>query len=290
MLVHLKKLLQKAEKGNYAIGAFNTFNLETTLGIARAAVNLKAPVIIQVSETTIIYAGLKPITHIVETIAKNEAVGVPVVLHLDHGRKFSSVAECIEAGFTSIMIDASDLAIDENTKITKMAVDYAHKRDIWAQGELGRVIKDVKEVAKEGVREDIMTKPEEAEKFVKETGVDTLAVMIGNVHGIDKMMNGVPKLDYKRLEMIKSKVGNVPLVLHGACGIKGAEIRKAIDLGIRVINIDTEIRMDFTTALKESLMKYKSEIDPRAIMEEPINAVQRLVEKKIKMFGSEGKG
>lgn len=290
MLVHLKKLLQKADKENYAVGAFNTFNLETTLAIARAAVKLKAPVIIQVSETTIKYAGLKPITHVVETIAKNEAVQVPVVLHLDHGKKFSSVAECIEAGFTSIMIDASDLAIDENKKITKMAVDYAHKRSVWAQGELGRVIKDVKEVKKGQVREETMTDPEEAKEFVKETGVDTLAVAIGNVHGIDKMIRGVPELDYKRLGQIKSKVGKTPLVLHGASGISDKNIRKAIDLGIRIINIDTEIRLAFTEALRNSLLKYRAEIDPREIMKEPMEKVQELIEKKIVMFGSDGKG
>lgn len=290
MLVHLEKLAEKAEKDGYAIGAFNTFNLETTLGIARAAVKLKAPVIIQVSETTIKYAGLKPITHIVETIAKNEAVEVPVVLHLDHGKKFSSVAECIEAGFTSIMIDASDLAFDENVKITKMAVDYAHKRDIWAQGELGRVIKDVDDMDKKKVREETMTDPIEADEFVKKTGVDTLAVAIGNVHGIDKIMSGVPELDYKRLEQIKAKVGGLPLVLHGASGINEKNIKKAIDLGVRIINIDTEIRLAFTEALRDVMLKYRTEIDPREIMEKSIEAVQVLVEKKISMFGSENKG
>lgn len=290
MLAHLKKLVQKAEKENYAIGAFNTFNLETTLAIARAAVKLKAPVIIQVSETTIKYAGLKPITHIVETIAKNEAVQVPVVLHLDHGKKFSSVAECIEAGFTSIMIDASDLAIDENIKITKMAVDYAHKRNTWAQGELGRVIKDVKELKKGDVKEETMTDPNEAKEFVKKTGVDTLAVAIGNVHGIDKIIRGLPELDYLRLKQIKAKVGKMPLVLHGASGISDKNIRKTIDLGVRIINIDTEIRLAFTESLRNSLLKYRAEIDPREIMEEPMKKVQELIEKKIRMFGSEGKG
>lgn len=290
MLVHLKKLVEKAEKENYAIGAFNTSNLEITLGIARAAVKLKAPVIIQVSERTIKFAGLKPITHIVETIAKNEAVGVPVVLHLDHGKKFSSVAECIEAGFTSIMIDASDLAFDENVKITKMAVDYAHKRGIWVQGELGRVVKGLDEVEKNKVREETMTDPNEAGEFVKETGVDILAAAIGNVHGVDKIFSGVPELDYKRLGQIKAKIGKIPLVLHGASGIKGKDIKKAINSGVRVVNIDTEIRLAFTNALRDSLLKYKTEIDPREIMKEPIDAVQKLVEEKIIMFGSEGKG
>lgn len=290
MLVHLKKLVEKAERENYAIGAFNTYNLETTLGIARAAMKLKAPVIIQVSETTINYAGLKPITHIVETVAKNEAVDVPVVLHLDHGKKFSSVAECIEAGFTSVMIDASDLAFDENIKITKMAVDYAHKRDVWAQGELGRVIKDVEEIKKGKVREETMTDPQAAEEYIKKTGVDTFAAAVGNVHGIDKMMKGVPELDYKRIKEIKARIGEVPLVLHGASGIKEKDIRKAIDLGVRIVNIDTEIRLAFTEALRNTLLKYQTEIDPREIMQGPMEAVQKLVEAKIKIFGSAGKG
>jgi len=290
MLAHLKSLVEKAEKENYAIGAFNTSNLEITLGIARAAVKLRAPVIIQVSERTIEYAGLKPITHIVETIAKNEAIDVPVVLHLDHGKKFSSVAECIEAGFTSIMIDASDLAFDENVKITKMAVDYAHKRGIWVQGELGRVFRGLDGVENDKARTEAMTAPEEAEKFVKETDVDTLAAAVGNVHGVDKIFSGVPKLDYERLGKIKKKIGKTPLVLHGASGIKENDIKKAISLGVRIVNIDTEIRLAFTDALRNSLLKYKTEIDPRTIMEEPIAAVQKLVEEKIKIFGSENKG
>ncbi|MFH1668078.1 MAG: class II fructose-bisphosphate aldolase, partial [Candidatus Komeilibacteria bacterium] len=175
MLVHIKEIVADARAKNYCVGAFNTANLEITLAIARAAVEMKAPIIIQVSEKTIEYAGLKPITHIVETIAKNEAKNIPVALHLDHGHSFHSVSECISAGFSSIHIDASDLPYDENVKITKESVDYAHQNAVWAQGELGRIF------GKEGMSkyngdfkeiEKYLTDPEEAKQFVDATGVD----------------------------------------------------------------------------------------------------------------------
>lgn len=287
MLVHIKEIVSRAKRDGYAIGAFNTTNLEITLGIIRAAVAKHAPVIVQVSETTIKYAGLKPITHIVETIAKNEAVNVPVALHLDHGKSFHSVAECINTGFSSIMIDASDLPLDENIILTKQAVDYAHKHDVWAQGEIGRV-KGIEESIAVSDREASMTTPEEAVTFSQKTGVDTLAVAIGNVHGILKMRKGVPKLDLKRLKDIFREV-NIPLVLHGASGLPIDEIQKAIALGISIINIDTELRLAFSETLRTTLRENKEIYDPREVLTPSIDAVQRVVEEKIEMFGSKGR-
>jgi len=289
MLVHLKEILEKAKKENYAIGAFNTSNLEVTLGIVQAAVAKKAPIIIQVSETAIQYAGLKPITHIVETIAKNEAVKIPIALHLDHGKSFHSITECIEAGFSSIMIDASDLAFDENISLTKKAVDYAHKKGVLAQGELGEVIRGRRGVVNQLEREIGMTDPKEAEEFVKKTNVDTLAVAIGNVHGIWKLQLGVPKLDIERLKEICKRV-KIPLVLHGASGLKKEEINEAIKFGIRIVNIDTEIRLAFINSLRKVLEQNGQEYDPRKILVPAIKAVQQLVEEKIEMFGSANKG
>ncbi len=287
MIVHIKEIILKAQKEGYAIGAFNTSNLEMTLGIARAAVVQKSPVIIQVSETAIKYAGLKPITHIVKTIAKNEAVEVPVALHLDHGRSFHSVVECVNAGFSSIMMDASNLPFDENVALTKQATDYAHKRGVWTQGEIGS-IKGVEEAIKVSEREAFMTDPEEAEKFVELTGIDTFAPSIGNVHGIGKLREGVPKLDLERLKKIHEKV-KIPLVLHGASGLPMSEIKKAIKRGIVIINIDTELRIAFTEALRKVLKEKPEEYDPRKILAPSIEAVQKIVEKKIKMFGSNNK-
>jgi fructose-bisphosphate aldolase class II len=278
MLVHLKEILEKAQQGNYALGAFNPCNLETTIGIVRGAVAKQKPVIIQVSEGTIDYAGLKPITHIVKTIAKNEAVDVPVALHLDHGRSFHSIAECIKAGFSSIMIDASDLPFDENIALTKQAVDYAHQHGVLAQGELGEVVRDVAKI-----NEATLTDPAQAEEFVKATGVDTLAVSIGNIHGIIKMRKGVPKLDLERLKSIHEKV-KIPLVLHGASGLGAAEIKKAIGLGIRIINIHTEVNLAFTETLRWALTKSPEEVDPRKYLSQAIEAVQKMVEEKLEMF------
>lgn len=286
MIVSLKSLVEQAKKKKYAVGAFNTANLEVTLGIINAAVDQQAPVIIQVSETTIEYAGLKPITHIVETIAKNAAVNVPVALHLDHGRSFHSVAECINAGFSSIMIDASDLPYDENIALTKQAVDYAHKKGVWAQGELGRV-KGSEDWVIVADKEAYMTDPEKAADFVKKTGVDTLAVSVGNVHGIYKLRKGVPKIDQERLKAIHKKIPQIPLVLHGASGLPESDIVAGIKNGIRIINIDTELRLAFTDKLRETLNKKKEEYDPRKVLEPSIEAVKKVVARKIGLFRSQ---
>ncbi len=286
MLVHIKDIVAKAKEGNYGIGAFNVANLETTLGVTRAAVKVKAPIIIQVSEKTISYAGLKPITHIVQTIAKNEAAGIPVALHLDHGHSFQSVSECINAGFSSIHIDASELPFDENVKITKESVDYAHKHGVWAQGELGKIL------GKEGLingdfekLEEFLTDPKQAVEFVKKTGVDTLAISVGTYHGRFK---GKEKIYFDRLDEIRKAI-SVPLVLHGASGIPDDELTKAIEHGIQIVNIDTSLRVAFTEKLKETVNKETDYVDPRKILEPSIEAVSEVVTRKIKHLGSNNK-
>jgi fructose-bisphosphate aldolase, class II len=290
MLLHAKEIIKKAKKEKYGVGAFNVYNLETTLGVIRAAVKTNSPVIIQISETTIEYAGLKPITKMVETIAKNESITVPVALHLDHGKSFRSVAECIAAGFSSVHIDASDLPYDENVVLTKQGVDYAQKNDVWAQGELGILHGTEEKVKTQEDMEPFLTDPDEAKDFVKKTGVDSLAVSIGNAHGIKKFRGqGVPDLDLKRLEEISEKIPNIPMVLHGASGVSKSQIEKAIEMGITVINIDTELRLAFSDQLRETLADDKNLFDIRKIMTPSIDAVEEMVIKKIKMFGSENK-
>ncbi|MBL7021822.1 class II fructose-bisphosphate aldolase [Patescibacteria group bacterium] len=286
MLVHIKEIVAKAKEGNYGIGAFNVANLETTLGVTRAAVKVRAPIIIQVSEKTIEYAGLKPITHIVQTIAKNEAADIPVALHLDHGHSFKSVSECINAGFSSIHIDASDLPFDENVKITKESVDYAHKHGVWAQGELGRIF------GKEGLvngnfekLEEFLTDPQQAVEFVEKTGVDTLAISVGTYHGRFK---GKEKIYFDRLDEIRKAI-SVPLVLHGASGIPDNELTKAIEHGIQIVNIDTSLRVAFTEKLKETVNKETDYVDPRKILGPSIEAVSEVVIRKIKHLGSNNK-
>ncbi len=288
MLVHLKGILEKAIKENYALGCFATHNLETTLGILLAAQAKSSPVIIGVSARSIRYAGLKPITHIVKTAAKNITPLIPVVLHLDHGDTFHSAVECIQSGFSSIMIDASELPFDENVSLTKSVVEYAHRFNVMVEGEIGRVPKTKEDIKRFKLKpEEFLTDPDMAIEFVKKTGVDRLAVSIGNIHGIYKIKNPV-KLDFLRLEKIARAV-KIPLVLHGASGLEKKEIKKAISSGVRIINIHTEINLAFSQSLKKTLAKNKEEIDPRKILSPSIEAVKRVVEKKIEIFGSIGK-
>lgn len=285
MLVTVKQLIDHAQKNSYAVGAFNTVNLEMTLGIIRGACDAKSPVIIQVTETTIEYAGLKPITHIVETIAKNAAVNVPVALHFDHGKDFRSIAECIHAGFSSIMIDASELPFDENVALTKQSVDYAHKHGVLALGEIGEMRKAEDAIAALAP-EKYMTDPSEAERFVKETGVDALAVAVGNVYGIRKMEHGAPPLDIARLAEIHSRLQNLPLVLHGASAMNPDAVRAAIEQGVRIINIITELEYAFSVRLRHTLRAFEQEYDPRSLLEPSIEAVQDVVAMKLDDFGS----
>lgn len=285
MLVSLKKLVDGARRGGYALGAFNTQNLETTLGIIRAAVDAHSPVVIQVSETTLQYAGVKPITHIVQTIAKNAAVDVPVALHLDHGKRFWSIAECIHAGFSSIMISASDLPYDENVALTKQVVEYAHARGVWAQGELGQVRASDDFLATTH-QEEYLTDPKQVQEFISATGVDTLAVAVGNVWGVSKLRKGAPKLDEMRLRQIHAEIPNTPLVLHGASGLPKEQIELARRYGVLIINIDTELRWAFTERLRQTLKEREDLYDPREVMEPCIEGVQELVREKLSLFGS----
>lgn len=284
MLVHLSELLKEAQVKKYALGAFNVENLETTLGVVRAAMKVKSPVILQVSETSIQYAGLKAITAIVETIARDEAGNVPIALHLDHGKSFRSVAECVRQGFSSIMMDASDMPLTENIILTKQAVDYAHKKEVLVQGELG-MVKGLEEVSA-SEREAMMTDPDDAEEFVDKTGVDTLAVAIGNVHGIIKMQKGNPGLDFDRLTEIHKRMPKLALVLHGASGLPNSELESAIKCGIRIINIDTDLRLAFVTTLRQTLDRDRDLFDPREVLKPSIAAIQKVVEEKLTVFGS----
>jgi fructose-bisphosphate aldolase, class II len=288
MLVHIKDIVPLARKNGYAIGAFNTANLETTLAIVKAAVAKHSPAIIQVSESTIRYAGIKPITHIVETISKNEAVDVPIALHLDHGKSFHSIAECVNAGFSSIMIDASDLPFDENVFLTKSVVDYTHKRKVWTQGEIGRLM-GVEDDVKVKEKDAMYTDPQEAVDFAKKTGVDTLAVAVGQSHGAVNLKQGkAEEISIKQLEKISKKV-SVPLVLHGASDIAENQIKEARKLGVSIVNIDTEIRMAFSRSIRRVLEENKDMIDPRKIMAPTMAEMQRVIENKIEMFGSANK-
>ncbi|MDD4996174.1 MAG: class II fructose-bisphosphate aldolase family protein [Patescibacteria group bacterium] len=281
MLVHFRKIIEKTKR---ALGAFDTFNFEITRGIIEGAVQEKSSIIVQITPKTMEYAGTETITQIIKSIADNQGRGIEIALHLDHGRTLEEVKQCIALGFSSVMIDASNKSFKDNIRLTKEAVKYAHHHNVFVQAELGVVGRGKKDYQKMILSpEEFLTDPDQAQEFVKKTKVDTLAIAIGNVHGHYKMEKGAPKLFLSVLEEIKKKI-DIPLVLHGASGIAAGQIKQAINLGIKIINIDTEIRMAFKKALKKSLKDQKKELDPRKILAPTIEEVKKVVRNKIKIF------
>lgn len=277
--------------GRYAIPAFNTQDLETTQGIIRAAVKQKAPVIIQTSVGALEYAGLEELVGIIKTEARQ--VNVPIALHQDHCHDFSLIKKLIDLGYSSVMIDASHLPYKENVKLTKAVVSYAHKRGVWVQAELGRILgsEDWQNV-KSG--DDLMTDPNEAARFVAETRVNTLAVAVGSMHGIPvnpkikKILSTLREhIDLERLFAIRQKV-KIPLVVHGASGVADHQIAAAIKIGVAVFNIDTDLRVAFNKALRKNLQKHVQLYDPRKLLAPATEALQTKAEEKIKLLKCNG--
>jgi len=283
MLVHIKDIVREAQKGGYAVGAFNIHNVESALGVARAALNAKSPAIIQVSESAIKYMGLKPITHIVSTVAKNIAAKAPIALHLDHGKSFDSIFECINAGFTSVHIDASDLPLDENINLTKHVVEVAHRRGVWVQGEVGSIIGG-HGVKSKRIKYIPLANPKEVIEFVKKTKVDTIAAAVGTAHGVYENED----IKFNLLKEIKSKTKK-PFVLHGGSGVDDRMIKQAIKQGVNIINIGSDIKIAFCEALIDNCLKNKKETDPRVLLKPTIKAVEKVVMAKMKLFGSAGR-
>jgi fructose-bisphosphate aldolase class II len=304
MLVTNKDLMVPARKNGYAIGAFNVQNLESMSAIAEAATEEKSPVIMQITPSVIKYAGLAYISNLVKTAA--QLVPVPIAMHLDHGGDFETAAKCIDAGFSSVMIDGSFLSFDENVAVTKRVVSVAHPKGVSVEAELGKLA-GVEERSVEE-KDAILTDPEAAVEFVEKTGVDTLAVAIGTSHGAYKFKSEA-KLDLERLKMISEKV-SIPLVLHGASSVPqeivekankyGAELsgakgipedqyRKAIPLGIAKINIDTDLRLAFTATVREALTNSPKNFDPRKILGPARDAMKEVAKGKMRLFGSSGK-
>ncbi len=280
MLVHIKDIVKHAKKGKYAVGAFNVHNLESVLGVAHAAVKAKSPAIIQVSEGAIKYLGLKPITHIVSTVAKNIAAPVPIALHLDHGNSFDSIFECINVGFSSVHIDASALPLDENISLTKHVVDVAHTKDVWVQGEVGSMVGG-HGITGSKLKNIPVADPKDVIEFVKASKVDTIAAPVGTAHGIYN--NEDIKVPLLREIMSKTKK---PFVLHGASGLSDAKTRKAIKEGVNIINIGSDIKVAFTKVLIANCKKNPKETDPRKLLKPTIKAVEKVVFNKMKLFGS----
>ncbi|WP_206811231.1 class II fructose-1,6-bisphosphate aldolase [Paradesulfitobacterium ferrireducens] len=281
-LVPVKDLLAEAERGGYAVGAFNCNNMEIVQAIVAAAEAERSPVIIQASQGAIKYAGIDYITALTKLAA--EQATVPVALHLDHGTSFNQVMQCIRSGFSSVMIDGSKLTLAENIALTNKVIEAARPLGISVEAELGKIGGTEDDISVDE-REAFFTDPEEAEKFVMATGVDSLAVAIGTAHGQYK---GVPKLDFERLKKIKARV-SLPIVLHGSSGVPDEAIKEAISLGVRKVNIDTNIREAFVLAARQVLNDNPKEIDPRKVLGPAREAATEIIREKIRVFGSNGK-
>lgn len=280
MLVHIKDIVWEAKKNNYAVGAFNVHNFETILGVAKAAVEARSPAIIQVSEGAIEYMGLKPLTHLVSTVAKNLAAGVPIALHIDHGKSFDSVFACINAGFSSVHIDGSELPLDENIALTKSVKEAVGSKDVWVQGEVGPM-RGRHGVVGDIIEEVPIAKLEEVVDFVKATNVDTIAAAIGSAHGCYKNED----IKFDLLQAIKEKL-DTPFVLHGGSGIEDEKIKKAIQMGVNIINIGTDIKVAFSKTLIEVCKNNPEETDPRKLLRPTIDAVKKIAMEKMILFGS----
>lgn len=280
-LVSIAELLAQAEAREYAVGAFNCNNMEIVQAIIEAAEAERAPVILQASQGAIKYAGVNYIVAMVREAAAETAV--PVALHLDHGTDFAQVMRCIRCGFSSVMIDGSHCPLLENIVVTRRVVEVAHAVGVSVEGELGRITGTEDEISVTE-REAFFTDPEEARVFVRETGIDALAVSIGTAHGRYK---GGPELDFQRLAKIRESTG-IPLVLHGSSGVPDGDIRQAIKLGVRKINIDTNIREAFVTRMRQVIEENPGEIDPRKILGPARVAAVEVIREKMRLFGCAG--
>lgn len=284
----IKICLERARKEGWALGHFNISNLETLRAIIQAAQKLKSPVAIGTSEGESKFLGLKQAAALVGSF--KEETDVPLFLNLDHGKSFEYIKEAADAGYDAIHFDGSKLPLNENMEIAKKAVALARKRNILAEGEVGFIqgSSEIHEIAPEIKQEDL-TDPEDALKFVKETRVDILAINIGTFHGVEASGTN-PHINIQRLKEIKEKIGDRAfLVLHGGSGTPEEDIKEAIKSGINIVHVNTDLRVAYANALKESLKINPEETTPYKYMPDVIGAVQKVVEEKIKLFGSENK-
>lgn len=308
-LVTTKEMFKKAYEGGYAIGAFNVNNMEIVQGITRAAKNLNAPVILQCSASARKYASHGYLVAMVKAAA--EETGLPIALHLDHGPNFETCKDCIDGGFTSVMIDGSSLPFEENIAVTKKVVEYAHAHGVVVEGELGTLAGVEDEVQVEA-DDAFYTSPDEACEFVEKTGVDSLAIAIGTSHGAYKFKPGQkPELKFDILQEIGERMPGFPIVLHGASsvnqdhikminefggqlpdaiGIPEDMLRKASSMAVCKINVDSDIRIAMTAALRKYLTENPTVFDPRKYLDPARELIQEVVEHKIKVvFGSDNK-
>lgn len=310
-LVDTREMFKKAYEGHYAIGAFNINNMEQIQGIIDACNELHSPVILQVSRGARKYA--KPIYLKKMVEAAVEDSNIPIALHLDHGDTFETCKDCIDGGFTSVMIDGSSLSLEENIALTKKVCEYAHNHIpyVTVEGELGRLA-GVEEHVNVSAEDSSYTNPDDVERFVKETGVDSLAIAIGTSHGAFKFKPGTkPQLRFDILEEVARRLPNFPIVLHGASsvvqeyvrileenggkmpnaiGVPEEMLRKAAAMAVCKINIDSDIRLACTAMVRKHLVEHPDHFDPRQYLTDARQAVHDMVVHKIKtVLGSENK-
>ncbi|WP_341200958.1 class II fructose-bisphosphate aldolase [Planomicrobium okeanokoites] len=282
-LVSMKEMMIKGKKEGYAIGQFNLNNLEFTQAILQAAQEENSPVICGVSEGAARYmGGFTTVVNMVKGLMHDYKITVPVAIHLDHGSSFEKCKEAIDAGFTSVMIDASHHPFEENIEITKQVVEYAHKHNVSVEAELGTVGGQEDDIIADGV---IYADPQECKQLVEKTGIDCLAPALGSVHGPYK---GEPNLGFKEMEEI-SQLCDLPLVLHGGTGIPVKDIQRSVSLGTAKINVNTESQIASAKAVREVLDNDKVVYDPRKYMGPAREAIKNTVIGKMREFGSSGK-
>lgn len=306
-LVTSREMFKKAYEGGYAIGAFNVNNMEIIQGITEAAKEENAPLILQVSAGARKYAKHVYLMKLIE--AAIEDTGLPICVHLDHGEDFEVCKSCIDGGFTSVMIDGSKHPFDENIRLTKQVVDYAHERGVVVEGELGKLagIEDAVNVAE---KDAAFTDPDQVEEFVAKTGVDSLAIAIGTSHGAYKF-KGEAKLRFDILEDIQKRLPGFPIVLHGASsvipefvdiinkyggnmpGAKGVPedmLRKAASMAVCKINIDSDLRLAMTASIRQHMAEHPGDFDPRQYLRPARENIKKLVKHKIvNVLGCNGK-
>lgn len=298
-LITSKEMFRKALEADYAIGAFNVNNMEIIQGIVEAAGEENAPLILQVSAGARKYAKAPYLRHLVE--AAIEDTGVDVCLHLDHGEDFEICKQCVDDGFTSVMIDGSKHPYEENIALTKEVVEYAHAHGVVVEAELGRLA-GIEDNINVDARSASFTDPDEAAEFVERTGVDSLAIAIGTSHGAYKF-KGEPYLDFERLKEIHKLIPDTPLVLHGAstvlrefvdrCNKYGGEIpdaqgvpeemiKEAVKHGVCKVNIDTDLRLAMTAEIRRVLVEQPDVFDPRKYLGPGRDAIKKMVQHKIR--------
>lgn len=303
MLASTKIILEKAHRGNYAVGHFNINNMEMVQGIVKAAEKLNSPIILATSEGALEYAGMNFLYNLARTAS--DLSKVPIALHLDHGKDVENIRKCIKLGYSSVMIDASHEEFEKNIKLTKQVVQLAHQKGVSVEAELGTIGGKEDKIHSRGI---VYTNPVKAQEFVERTGCDFLAVAIGTSHGAYKF-SGSAKLKIDLLKQIKAKT-KIPLVLHGASGVPkemvhlaekygaklsgvhgvpDSQIRLAVRNGINKINTDTDLRIAFTAGIRKFVRENPTGFDPRQILAPARDLVQKVAEQRIKLFGSVNK-